>query len=186
MVVDKALLPLAVWLWKMREEGVRLLSEELENLSELAPAKIELSLKRGGAGMCSDLEEDYSSSVFSFREREAALRFPIVGPHRDDIIISADGRLASSSLSRGLRRRTAVSLMLAASDGVKRKTGKNPVLLLDEVTAELDGKGREILFKSLLSRGTQVFAATAEPFSLDIPCAVHTVSAGRIAESRIS
>ena len=186
MVVDRALLPLAAWLWKMREEGVKLLSEELENLSELTPARIELSLKRGGAGMCADPEEDYSTSVFSYREREAALKFPIVGPHRDDIIITADERQASSSLSRGLRRRTAVSLMLAAADGVRRKTGKNAVLLLDEVTAELDENGRNILFDSLLSRGTQVFAATAEPFSLDIPCAVHTVRDGRIAESRNS
>lgn len=186
IVVDRALLPLAAWLWKMREEGVKLLSEELENLSELTPARIELSLKRGGAGMCADPDEDYSTSVFSYREREAALKFPIVGPHRDDIIITADERQASSSLSRGLRRRTAVSLMLAAAGGVRRKTGKNAVLLLDEVTAELDENGRNILFDSLLSRGTQVFAATAEPFSLDIPCAVHTVRDGRIAESRNS
>ncbi|MBR4401170.1 MAG: DNA replication/repair protein RecF [Synergistes sp.] len=183
MVVDRALLPLAAWLWKMREEGVKLLSEELKGLSDLTPAKTELSLKRGGAGMRADLEEDYSAAVFSYREREAALKFPIVGPHRDDIIITADGRQASSSLSRGLRRRTAVSLMLAAADGVRRKTGKNAVLLLDEVTAELDENGRNILFDSLLSRGTQVFAATAEPFKLDIPCAVHTVKDGRITES---
>lgn len=183
MVVDRALLPLAAWLWKMREEGIRLLSEELENLSGLTPAKIGLSLKRGGAGMCADPEDDYSASVFSCREREAALKFPIVGPHRDDILITAEGRQASSSLSRGLRRRTAAALMLAAADGVKRKTGKNTVLLLDEVTAELDGNGRNLLFDSLLSRGTQVFAATAEPFSLEIPCAVHTVKDGRITDS---
>ncbi|KEJ93269.1 DNA replication/repair protein RecF [Synergistes jonesii] len=184
MVVDRALLPLAAWLWRMREEGVGLLSQELEKLSELTPARIELSLKRGGAGLCADCEEDYSRSLFCYREREAALKFPIVGPHRDDVAITADGRQASSALSRGLRRRTAIALMLAASDGVKRKTGKSPVLLLDEVTAELDGEGRKILFDSLLSRDSQLFAATAEPFRLEIPCVVHKVEGGRIVESR--
>ena len=50
----------------------------------------------------------------STAERERAMRFPVVGPHRDDIIITSQSRPASSALSRGLRRRTAMALMLAA------------------------------------------------------------------------
>ena len=74
--------------------------------------------------------------------------------------------------------------MLAAADGVKRKIGRDPVLLLDEVTAELDSSGRSLLFEALLSRGTQVFAATAEPFCENFPGLIHKVSGGRITESR--
>jgi hypothetical protein len=46
-------------------------------------------------------------------------------------------------------------LILAAAEGVKRKLGKNPVLLLDEITAELDSEGRNILFlRSLGEKNT--------------------------------
>lgn len=58
--------------------------------------------------------------------------------------------------------------------------GRAPVLLLDEVTAELDLEGKELLFRSLLERKTQVFAATAEPGAEDFPGERYTVSDGRV------
>ncbi|MEG1824244.1 MAG: DNA replication and repair protein RecF [Cloacibacillus sp.] len=182
LVADRVLMPLASWIWKMREEGVRLLSSCLDDLSDLTPAKIELSLKRGGAGFCQEHEEDYARAVFANRERESALKFPLVGPHRDDVIITAGGRLAADSQSRGLRRRTAIALLLCAADGVRRKTGRSPVLLLDEVTAELDDIGRALLFDALTARRTQVFAATAES-AASFPGAVYTVTNGAVSEN---
>ncbi|WP_455600707.1 DNA replication/repair protein RecF [Cloacibacillus sp.] len=183
MIADRALLPLAAWIWRMRLEGIKLLSSCLEGMADLTPVKITLSLKRGGAGFDEDCENDYAKAVIANRGREAAVKFPIVGPHRDDIIIMAGERPASEALSRGLRRRTAIAMMLAAADGVKRKIGRDPVLLLDEVTAELDSSGRTLLFESLLSRDTQVFAATAEPFVEKFPGLIHRVSEGRVTES---
>ena len=183
MIADRALLPLAAWIWKMREEGVRLLSECLSSVSDLTPAQISLSLIRGGAGICANPEDDYAASVHASRDRESALRFPVVGPHRDDIAITADGRAASESLSRGLRRRTAIALMMASSDAVRRKTGRSPVLLLDEVAAELDDDGRALIFNALLLRKTQAFAATAEPFKSDFPGSVFFVENGSVRET---
>ena len=83
-------------------------------------------------------------------------------------------------LSRGFRRRAAIALMLAAADGVRRKLGREPVLLLDEVTAELDASGRKLLFDSLIERKAQVFAATAEPCTDNFPGEVYIVSEGRV------
>ena len=182
MIVDRALLPLAAWIWKMRAEGVKLLYDCICGISDLTPAHIELSLKRGGAGLCPDFEDDYAKSVMAMRERECALRFPVVGPHRDDMLITCEGMAASERFSRGLRRRTAIALMLAACDAVKRKTGTAPVLLLDEVASELDDEGRSLLFDSLLARGTQVFAATAEPIKRNFPGAVYEIAEGAVSE----
>lgn len=130
--------------------------------------------------MTEDAEFDYIESLSRNRARETATKAPLTGPHRDDLIIRAEGRAAAEAMSRGFRRRTAIALMLAASDGVRRKLGKDPVLLLDEVTAELDADGRKILFEALLARKTQVFAATAEPFPEDFPGAVYEVRSGRV------
>ena len=181
-LIDRALMPLASWIWKMREEAVFLLSDCLKPLSELLPSKIDLALQRGGAGNCASFEEDYMTSVAASSDKEKILKIPMVGPHRDDMIISSGGRKAADSLSRGFRRRAAIALMLAASDGVRRKLGKDPVLLLDEVTAELDSEGRRLLFESLINRRAQVFAATAEPFPDKFPGSVYTVSKGRVIE----
>ena len=180
MIADRALLPLASWIWRMREEGVALLSESMSSFEQLAPFGISLSLKRGGAGFEKNCEEDYAKAIVVNGERERAVRFPIVGPHRDDIIITSQDRPASRALSRGLRRRTAMALMLAASESVRRKLGREPVLLLDEVAAELDPAGKEMLFSTLYSRGGQIFAASAEPLSPSVPCSVYKVDSGKI------
>lgn len=182
MIADKALLPLSAWIWKMREEGIKLLSSCLEDISGLAPAELRLSLKRGGGGFDLDCEKDYAKAVTAYRDREYAVKFPVVGPHRDDIIILADGRPADSSLSRGLRRRAAITLMMAASEGVRRKLGRPPVLLFDEVMAELDKEGRRLMFEAMSERSSQVFAATAEPFSENFPCTEYRVHGGKIVE----
>ena len=182
MPADRVLLPLSSWIWKMRAEGVRLLSEALLQFTERAPAPLEMRLKRGGAGLASDFSEDYIASVTAQKAAEGSLRFPLVGPHRDDIVITAGKRTASEALSRGLRRRAAIAVMLAASEGVRRKTGTEPVLLLDEVTAELDAEGRRLLFETLFNRKTQVFAASAEPFLEAFPGTVYKIFHGQLVD----
>lgn len=178
VTVDKALQPLAIWIWKMREEGVNLLSHCLEGLEDLLPSPVTLSLKRGGGGTTQMVETDYLESLLENRDRERMMKIPLTGPHRDDLIVECGNQPAVSALSRGLRRRTAIALILAASESVRRKQGKDPVLLLDEVTAELDAEGRKLLFDALLTRRTQVFAATAEPFTEGFPGAVYMTKNG--------
>ena len=180
IVIDRAMAPLASWIWRMREEAVMLLAECINELGGLPPAHIEMRLARGGAGFADDPDADYIKGLAANAEKERILKIPFTGPHRDDIIITADGRPAADVLSRGLRRRVAIGLMLASSDGVRRKLGKSPALLLDEVTAELDAEGRRILFSTLTERGSQVFAATAEPFTGGFPGSVYSVTEGRV------
>lgn len=178
-IIDKVISPLAEWIWKMRSEGVALLSECLADITDLVPDGTTLALSRGGESGLKE-NESYISLVRSNREKERILKTPVTGPHRDDIIIKTNGRMTADSLSRGYRRRTAIGIILAMSDAVKRKLGKSPVLLLDEITAELDPDGRERLYSALLSRKTQVIAATAEPNTGNFPGRIYTVSEGRV------
>lgn len=178
-IVEKVMEPLAQWIWKMRKEAVILLSEEMERLSGLAAEGTTLSFAKGG--IKSENEEIFFfESLATLREKEQRYRIPLVGPQRDDIIIESNNLPAAEALSRGYRRRTAIALMLAASEGVFRKTGKRPTLLLDEVTAELDAGGREIMFGTLLDRKEQVIAATAEPFTENFRGAVYRVDKGKV------
>ena len=179
-LIDRALLPLASWIWKMREEVLVMISESMKDMCGLLPYPTEITLLRGGACSLPQQEEDFRYSLKINKAKEEALKIPVVGPHRDDMLIKTNGTTAALSLSRGYRRRVAVALILAAAEGVRRKLGKNPVLLLDEITAELDSEGRNILFCALMERKTQVFASTAEPFTESFPGRIYSVDSGRV------
>ena len=179
-LIDRALLPLASWIWKMREEALVMISDSMKDMCCLLPCQTDIILSRGGAGFIANPEEDFRYSLKINKTREDAMKIPLAGPHRDDMLIKTNGTPAALSLSRGYRRRVAVALILAAAEGVRRKLGKNPVLLLDEITAELDSEGRNILFCALTERKTQVFASTAEPFTESFPGKIYSVDSGRV------
>jgi DNA replication and repair protein RecF len=155
--------PQAAWLWRARESTAERLAEALKLLTPLVgPSPMELRFARGGGGFDPDQEGDYRAAARARAADEARAGMPLVGPHRDDLILTVDGRPASRALSRGRRRRAAAALMLAAAGAVSRSLARDPVLLFDEVAAELDDEGRAVLFSSLRGSGLQVFAATAE------------------------
>ena len=71
------------------------------------------------------------------------------GPHRDDINFLSNGVNLGTYGSRGQIRSTMLSLKLAEMQWIKTNTGEWPVLLLDEVMAELDEERRYDLLKRI-------------------------------------
>ncbi len=67
------------------------------------------------------------------------------GPHRDELRLFINGRDAGLYGSRGQARTAILALKLAQLDWMKARTGDYPLLLLDEVVAELDSKRRAYL-----------------------------------------
>ena len=106
-----------------------------------------------------------------------------VGPHRDDLAILLDGEDARAYGSQGQQRTAVVSLKLAESALIERRTGERPVLLLDDVLSELDGDRRAALLGEV-ARGGQVIITSVEagPFPSDLisQAMVWTVIEGRI------
>lgn len=83
-----------------------------------------------------------------------------IGPHRDDLKISLNGNDAKSSASRGETRSIVLALKIAELKLLEEKTGKKPLLLLDDVFSELDGKRRRTLAQTL--KDYQVFITTTD------------------------
>ena len=106
-----------------------------------------------------------------------------VGPHRDDLAILLDGEDARAYGSQGQQRTAVVSLKLAESVLIERRTGERPVLLLDDVLSELDGERRAALLREV-AWGGQVIITSVEagPFPADLisRAVVWTVNEGRI------
>lgn len=83
------------------------------------------------------------------REEEFARRQACVGPHRDDIEFKINGINAVKFASQGQQRTLVLSLKLSELEIIKEKTGFSPILLLDDVLAELDDTRQNFLLKSI-------------------------------------
>ena len=165
------------WIWKARARIVDGLSSELSHFKELLPQDVNLNFLRGGVLG----EEDLHLALQRQRSKEIYSKIPPAGAHKDDLEIKCAGRPAKEVLSRGHGRRVAIALMLASAVLVEKILKKKPILLLDEVTAELDKFGKDLLLSVLSERGNQVFAATAE-IDGRLPYATYGVVAGAVTQ----
>jgi DNA replication and repair protein RecF len=72
-----------------------------------------------------------------------------VGPHRDDFCIRTNGLDLGCYGSRGQIRTAMLSLKIAEMMWMQEKTHEHPILMFDEVLAELDQERREALLESI-------------------------------------
>ena len=93
----------------------------------------------------------------------------LVGPHRDDLELRIGDLPTRGYASHGESWSMALALRLSAFDAL-RDGGEDPVLLLDDVFAELDTGRRERL-ASLVAGAEQVLVTAAVP--ADVPAALH-------------
>jgi DNA replication and repair protein RecF len=83
------------------------------------------------------------------RSEEIARAITLTGPHRDDFCFSLQGMDLRMYGSRGQNRTAMLALKLAEAGWLYQRTHEHPVLLLDEVLAELDPQRREDLIEHL-------------------------------------
>lgn len=84
-----------------------------------------------------------------------------VGPHRDDILFYINENEATKFASQGQQRTVVLALKLSELDIITEKTGDEPVLLLDDVLAELDDLRQNYLLKSI-TNATQVVITSVD------------------------
>ncbi len=84
----------------------------------------------------------------------------LVGPHRDDLRFLVNGRDLADFGSRGQQRTAVLALKLAEAIWMEAKTGERPVLLLDEVLAELDRTRRALLLDHISAADQAILTAT--------------------------
>ena len=96
-----------------------------------------------------DIAEYLKQELKERKQEEFARRQSCVGPHRDDIEFKINGADATKFASQGQQRTLVLSLKLSELEIIKEKTGFYPILLLDDVLAELDDKRQNYLLKSI-------------------------------------
>ena len=94
------------------------------------------------------------------RARDLAMQSTSFGPHRDDVVLELDGREAGSFASQGQLRAIMLAWKTAELQILGRAHGDLPILLLDDVSSELDATRNEFLFEHIATLAGQCFITT--------------------------
>jgi DNA replication and repair protein RecF len=90
-----------------------------------------------------------------------------VGPHRDDLVLDLSGRPVRGLASQGQQRAVVLALELAEIELVAHARDAWPILLLDDVSSELDPTRTRALFAALCQGRGQVIVTTTRPDLVD-------------------
>ena len=88
--------------------------------------------------------------------------FSSAGPHTDDLDVELGGRPAKGFASQGQQRAIVLALKIGEIENLREAAGLAPMLLLDDVSSELDPARNAFLMEYLRQCGLQVFLSTTD------------------------
>ena len=158
---------LAAWDGQLAQHGALLMAERgdfIEELAELAQIAYAQIAQNEGLQMTYkpdvEVDADYAAVLEKARPIDLQRKMTTRGPHRDDIQLSIDNHPARSTASQGQQKSAALAIKLAELNLIHRRTREYPILMLDEVLAELDPHRAGHLF-SAIEKGVQCLLTTA-------------------------
>ena len=120
------------------------------------------------------LTEQLRSHMESHQAAERASRMCLSGPHKDDLVITIDGREAKSYSSQGQTRTAALALKLAERELFEDDTGQWPVLLLGDVLSELDARRQGFVLRRINGGGGVITRGGGAPPGRGLPPPIWT------------
>jgi DNA replication and repair protein RecF len=140
----------------------RLSSRITEVYSELSPGEhLEAAYESSWAkrGVEESSSTAFKEALLLSRAEERARGATLVGPHRDEVLFTIDGKDSRLYASQGQQRTIALAWKLAEVSVITDVGGQPPTLLLDDVMSELDGARRHAL-ASFVGEAAQTFVTT--------------------------
>ena len=160
--------------------GARLVARRLALVAELAPRVAEAFAEISGpeadvarlayrpaAGIPVEGTEEEIASRLAFvlaqrigRDREKG--YTSAGPHMDDLTLALGGKGARPYGSQGQQRALVLALKIAEIENLRDEQGRPPLLLLDDVSSELDPEKNGHLLRHLAALPGQAFLTTTD------------------------
>jgi DNA replication and repair protein RecF len=167
---------LDVWDQHLARVGAELMAQRLDLVAAIQPladkayeqlapggGPVALEYKASSPGTVGHTREELYAQLMAAMEEsrkpEIERGVTLVGPHRDDLVLKLGRLPAKGYASHGESWSYALALRLASYDLLKAE-GNEPVLVLDDVFAELDSRRRERLAE-LVAPGEQVLVTAA-------------------------
>jgi DNA replication and repair protein RecF len=191
---DGALHTLDVWNTHLARVGAQLLYARLRLMRDLGPyltaaydevsaaksdarityrsslrEEVSSEIAKGSVPELDELHDELLASLEAVRAHEIERGVSLVGPHRDDVVLTLGQLPAKGYASHGESWSFALGLRLAAYQLLRHDLGEDPVLILDDVFAELDSGRRERL-AGLIADCEQVLITAAVPG--DVPASL--------------
>jgi len=108
----------------------------------------------------SSIRESFLEQLRGITREEIQRGMSLIGPHRDDLRFLVGGVDMRTYGSRGQQRTVVLALKLAEAKLLAQETGEQPVMLLDEVMAELDEARRRYLTKAVENSQQAILTTT--------------------------
>ncbi len=168
-VMDRQLVLYGAKILKKRNEIVNKLTPLARLMNRrLTDGKEDLSLSYESSLQLDNNKEDeeeirniFIASLKEKREEEFRRGYTLLGPHRDDLKISVNGKCLKTFGSQGQQRTGAIALKLAEIELIKSEIAEYPLLLLDDVFSELDSS-RSRLIRNLIKDKIQSFITSTD------------------------
>jgi DNA replication and repair protein RecF len=167
------------------EHGLRVIAARAIAASELASAGIRAFERIGAPELRLGIDyrpgaptdpEAFRLALAERRANDLRRGSTSVGPHRDDLSLTLGGHPARGAASQGQHRAIVLALKLAEVEIVGTVRGTSPLLLLDDVSSELDRDRTTALFAALREHRGQVFLTTTRRELIDAGVAGETGS----------
>jgi len=169
---------LDVWSEKLVEAGIRLISSRIAYLREMdgflrtfyeaiagRDEKAGISYRPhllDMDGLCKNGRGEFAAALDRSAKEERRIGATVVGPHRDDVDFHLNGKVLKHNASQGEQRSFILALKMAEIEYIQRRHGDPPVLLLDDMTSELDQERNGNLMEVLSGKEMQVFITTTD------------------------
>lgn len=132
------------------------------------PDKIYLSYHQSGISESNQTEPSESyllSALEQSLSKDKIIGHTTLGPHRDDIDFIFNGRLASTTASRGETRSIIIALKFTEAAIIEEILGITPLILLDDIFSELDESRSQSIIKNF-KKHQIILTSTAAPSNL--------------------
>jgi DNA replication and repair protein RecF len=170
---------LGAWDAELAAAGIELMENRSAAVAELAP-RFATAATELGLGDDAGLEyrprsrasdaDGLRGELADRRESDVARGFSGHGPHLDELAVTVASRAARRYASQGQQRMALLALLFAERDALLEGERTPPLLLLDDVTSELDPGRRELLSARLVSGGGQALITATEATHLPASC----------------
>lgn len=114
-------------------------------------------------------EQSFTQTLDASFDKDIYKGFTSFGPHRADLEIAFNNNLVQNSFSRGQQKLLVCAMRLAQITHLKKVTGQQSVLLVDDLAAELDIAHRQNLISLLVDTEAQLFVTATEKDSFRLP-----------------